>query len=141
MLKKTKLVLVMTSCGVNGAWATVSRILLRTALYLIGYTVSDAQLIEWLKACKRAKRDDKSVIIVKENVTSKGDREYDEEDRSWTRSVKLWKQLFIKADLQLFREEKQNGFPTDLFAVWMWVAMHVKHGHHPLTQFDRFAVR
>lgn len=81
--------------------------------------VSDDELVDWFKACKRGLRDSKSVIVVKENAVGGREREFDEEDRSWTRSTKLWKQLFQKADLTIIREDLQHGFPDDLFPVWM----------------------
>ena len=62
------------------------------------YSVSDEQLVSWFERCKAALRnaishssagmgDSDSVIIVKENVTRVGMREYDTDDRSWTRCV------------------------------------------------------
>lgn len=49
-------------------------------------TVSDEQLVTFLKKCKSALRSSDSVIVVKENVTHPAkEREYDEQDKSWTR--------------------------------------------------------
>ena len=99
--------------------------------------VSDDQLVDWLQSCKRALRGSDSVIVIKENVTHPNSlREYDAQDRSWTRwvcrpfklnsaerdgnrSCKVWKDLFAKAGLRIVREEQQKGFPQELFAVWM----------------------
>jgi protein N-terminal methyltransferase len=71
-----------------GQWCLGHRehIYLRAISPLITLAVSDDQLIEWLKACKRALRQPDSVIVIKENVTHPNSlREYDAQDRSWTR--------------------------------------------------------
>lgn len=59
------------------------------------HKVSDEQLLTFFKKCKSALRSADSVIVVKENVTHPSkEREYDEQDKSWTRyahpSVTSW---------------------------------------------------
>lgn len=84
--------------------------------------LSDDELVEWLKNCKASLRNPgESVIVVKENVTHpENERKYDDDDQSWTRSTKLFKEIFARAGLTLVREELQRGFPEELFGVWMW---------------------
>lgn len=83
--------------------------------------LSDEQLLIFLRKCKAALRTADSVIVVKENVTHPSlEREYDEQDKSWTRSCAVWEDLFKKADLTIVRKDEQKGFPAELFAIWMY---------------------
>ena len=60
------------------------------------------------------------MIVVKENVTSNGEVEKDEQDSSVTRPPALLKQIFKQANLELVKEFKQNKFPKELFDVHMF---------------------
>jgi len=59
-------------------------------------------------------------IVVKENVTSSGEIERDEEDSSVTRPPELLREIFVKANLRIVKEFKQNKFPKELYAVHMF---------------------
>lgn len=60
------------------------------------------------------------ILVVKENVTSSGQVEKDEEDSSVTRPDNLLRQLFLRAGLVLLRDLKQLKFPKDLYQVNMY---------------------
>jgi len=60
------------------------------------------------------------LIVVKENVTSSGEIERDDEDSSVTRPPELLRDIFKRANLKIFKEFKQNKFPKELFPVHMF---------------------
>lgn len=45
----------------------------------------------------------------------------DEVDSSVTRPFSLFKKIFIKAELDCYRQMKQNHFPKGLYTVYMFV--------------------
>jgi len=59
-------------------------------------------------------------LVVKENVTTSGEVESDDDDSSVTRPPELLRDIFARADLEIFKEFKQNKFPKDLFPVHMF---------------------
>jgi len=59
-------------------------------------------------------------LVVKENVTSSGEVERDDEDSSVTRPPELLRTIFERANLSIFKEFKQNKFPKELFDVHMF---------------------
>jgi protein N-terminal methyltransferase len=91
--------------------------------------------VAFLKRCREGLRKS-GVIIVKENVTTSG-REYDHVDSSvarfahfllicdvWhkmtcSRSSSIFTQLFASAGVSVLREERQRGFPEELYEVKM----------------------
>ncbi|KZT09498.1 DUF858-domain-containing protein [Laetiporus sulphureus 93-53] len=89
-------------------------------------SLSDTDLVEFLKRSRAALRDaSSSVIIVKENCCSDAEgggpaTEFDETDSSLTRSDQAWKKVFKDAGLRLIRERVQGGFPPGLYVVKMY---------------------
>lgn len=59
------------------------------------------------------------VIVVKENVTSSGTVELDEQDSSVTRPESLLLSIIDKAELKVLRNVKQPNFPKGLYEVRM----------------------
>eukprot|EP00090_Calanus_glacialis_P032858 TRINITY_DN5442_c0_g1_i1.p1 TRINITY_DN5442_c0_g1~~TRINITY_DN5442_c0_g1_i1.p1 ORF type:complete len:241 (-),score=78.59 TRINITY_DN5442_c0_g1_i1:81-803(-) len=59
-------------------------------------------------------------LVVKENVTSNGEIEADDDDSSVTRPPELLREIFARANLEIFKEFKQNKFPKELYAVHMF---------------------
>ena len=57
---------------------------------------------------------------MKENVTSSGKVEADDEDSSVTRPPELLREIFTRAGLNIVKEFKQNKFPKELYAVHMF---------------------
>ncbi|KZV69500.1 DUF858-domain-containing protein [Peniophora sp. CONT] len=91
--------------------------------------MSDADLIDFFVRCKKALRDEKSVIVVKENIGLDGVGKdgkpvpwvyFDEEDSSVARSDLAFKELFQKAGLKLVHEQEQQGLPQELYGVKMY---------------------
>ncbi len=60
------------------------------------------------------------VIVVKENVTSSGEIERDEEDSSVTRPEPLLREIFERSGLRLMRQREQQKFPNELYPVHMF---------------------
>jgi len=72
-----------------------------------------------------ALRDDRSLIVVKENLYRDGENgrpnySFDRTDSSLTRSDMAWKALFKEAGLMLVREQVQEGLPVGLYVVKMY---------------------
>jgi protein N-terminal methyltransferase len=80
--------------------------------------LTDEDFVAFLKRCREGLRKS-GVIIVKENVTTSG-REYDHVDSSVARSSSIFTQLFASAGVSVLREERQRGFPEELYEVKMW---------------------
>jgi protein N-terminal methyltransferase len=60
------------------------------------------------------------MIVVKENTTSTGEVEKDEDDSSVTRPDEILKDIFSRANLELVRDLKQQKFPKELYQVKMY---------------------
>ena len=60
------------------------------------------------------------MLVVKENLTSGGDVEKDDEDSSVTRPEHLLKQLFDRAGMDIIRELNQQKMPQGLYPVKMF---------------------
>jgi protein N-terminal methyltransferase len=86
--------------------------------WVLGH-LTDDHLVTLLTRCQSALRA-RGVIMVKENVTSSGEVEKDEEDSSVTRPPQLWKKLIKRANLTIVKEFKQNKFPKDIYEVHMF---------------------
>ncbi|KAG6851019.1 hypothetical protein H0H93_004506 [Arthromyces matolae] len=95
--------------------------------------LSDPDLVAFFRRCHSALRDQekgKSLIVVKENLCSNNKdgsacSVFDEQDSSLTRSDMAWKNIFMEAGLQLVTEKVQEGFPSGLFVVKMFVCAKV----------------
>jgi len=87
--------------------------------------LTNPDLVSFLRRANAALRDEKSVIVVKENVCAEfeGDDEgtfFDDQDSSLTRSDKTFKRIFNESGLVLVLERVQKGFPAGLFQVKMY---------------------
>ena len=60
------------------------------------------------------------MVVVKENLTSSGEVEKDEEDSSVTRPENLIKELFERAGMEIIRELDQQKMPQGLYPVKMF---------------------
>ncbi|KAL7936461.1 alpha-N-methyltransferase NTM1 [Trichoderma chlorosporum] len=72
--------------------------------------LTDMQLVEFLNRCQEALNPD-GVIIVKENLSTKGFDFFDEQDSSVTREDVKFRSLFVQANLRIIATEMQRGFP------------------------------
>ena len=90
------------------------------AQWVLGY-LDDDQLKSFLERCAQALLSD-GVIFVKESVI-RGDGNaphYDERDGSHTRSDAQFRACFAQAGLQIIVAQLEEGFPPELFPVWMY---------------------
>ena len=62
----------------------------------------------------------RGLIVVKENVTSTGEVEKDEDDSSVTRPDEKLKEIFDQAGLDVVRDLKQQKFPKEIYPVKMY---------------------
>jgi len=86
--------------------------------WVLGH-LKDQDLIDFFVRCVAGLRPG-GFIVVKENVTSSGEVESDDEDSSVTRPPELLRRIFVHANLELYKELKQNKFPKELYEVHMF---------------------
>lgn len=86
--------------------------------WVLGH-LKDQDLIDFFGRCVAGLKPG-GFIVVKENVTSSGEVESDDEDSSVTRPPDLLRQIFVHANLELCKEMKQNKFPKELYDVHMF---------------------
>ncbi|GAA5978207.1 hypothetical protein JCM10908_004273 [Rhodotorula pacifica] len=91
--------------------------------WCIGH-LSDDELVAFLQRSRAALRQQpdggpcEGYIVLKENVCQdEAERIFDEDDSSFTRSDKVFREIFERAGLTLYRREVQQGFPAELFPV------------------------
>ncbi|GAA5881287.1 hypothetical protein JCM3774_000955 [Rhodotorula dairenensis] len=91
--------------------------------WCIGH-LSDDELVAFLKRSRAALRQQpdggpcEGYIVLKENVCKdESERLFDDEDSSFTRSDKVFREIFERTGLTLYRREVQQGFPAELFPV------------------------
>ncbi|UKZ83201.1 hypothetical protein TrVFT333_011006 [Trichoderma virens FT-333] len=72
--------------------------------------LTDIQLVEFLGRCREVLSPD-GVIILKENMSTRGCDVFDEEDSSVTREDTKFQSLFEQANLRIAATELQRGFP------------------------------
>ncbi|KAH0826980.1 alpha-N-methyltransferase NTM1 [Lanmaoa asiatica] len=85
--------------------------------------LNDEDLIAFLKRSSAALRNQRSLIVVKENLCSEKKAPktiFDEQDSSWTRSDLAFKKIFEDAGLRLVWQKIQRGLPAGLYPVKMY---------------------
>ncbi|KND87928.1 Alpha N-terminal protein methyltransferase 1 [Tolypocladium ophioglossoides CBS 100239] len=82
--------------------------------------LKDDQLVRYLQRCTARMRDEKSLIVVKENMSTSGRDLYDEVDSSVTRQDEKFRRIFEQAGLRIVRTELQKAMPKELFPVRMY---------------------
>jgi len=86
--------------------------------WVLGH-LKDHHLIDFFGRCMKGLRPG-GFLVVKENVTSSGEVEEDDEDSSVTRPPELLRSIFLRSNLALYKEIKQNKFPKELYNVHMF---------------------
>lgn len=86
--------------------------------WVIGH-LKDYDLVDFLKRCSDA-LSETGVIVIKENITTSMELEFDDEDSSVTRPYELMMLIFDKAELNVIKECHQTNFPDDLYDVYMF---------------------
>ncbi|XP_043205102.1 N-terminal Xaa-Pro-Lys N-methyltransferase 1-like isoform X2 [Amphibalanus amphitrite] len=87
--------------------------------WVLGH-LTDDDLVQFFTRCARGLRPN-GVIIVKENLASGSEPEYDATDSSVTRPRALLEAIFERAGLSISSTRKQNGMPRGLYEVRMFV--------------------
>merc|ERR1712029_873112 len=82
--------------------------------------LTDPHFVQFLKRCSQGLAKN-GVIVWKENLTSSGEVEEDDEDKSVTRPEELVKLLFEEAGLNIEICLTQTKFPKDIYPVKMFV--------------------
>lgn len=85
--------------------------------------LKDDDLVQFLQRSKKALRDVRSLIVVKENVCREQNEPatvFDEQDSTFTRSDLAFKNVFRDAGLKIIREKIQHGLPQGLYPVKMY---------------------
>jgi len=94
--------------------------------------LTDDDLVSFLRRCRSALKFNEpsengklegGIIVLKENMASSEERDFDEEDNSWTRSYKIWQEIFQRADLRVIKEKKQTNFPKEMYEVRMFALL------------------
>ncbi|KAM0245797.1 hypothetical protein ACHAP5_005116 [Fusarium lateritium] len=78
--------------------------------WCIGH-LTDNQVVEFLERCKTVLEKEHGVIVLKENLSTWGQDDFDELDSSVTREDEKFQQLFKKAGMRLVKSDIQRGFP------------------------------
>ena len=92
--------------------------------WVLGH-LTDVDLAAFFKRCQSGLAAN-GIIVVKENTSSTGAREFDNTDSSYTRPKQLLVDIMGVAGLTIVKEEKQTGFPKDIYDVWMYVLRWVR---------------
>jgi len=85
--------------------------------WVLGH-LSDDDLVQFLRRCQAGLATD-GVVIIKENVTSSSELDFDEQDSSYTRPRDVLVCLIEKSGLKIIQETKQTNFPAEIYPVYM----------------------
>ncbi|XP_063825516.1 N-terminal Xaa-Pro-Lys N-methyltransferase 1-like [Ostrinia nubilalis] len=83
--------------------------------WVLGH-LNDYDLIAFLERCSEALAEN-GVIVIKENITSSDEIEYDDDDSSVTRPVGLMQKIFEAAKLEIIKTSVQDNFPEEIYPV------------------------
>ena len=86
--------------------------------WVLGH-LTDDHLVDFFKRCLKGLKPN-GYLIVKENLTSSGEVEKDDEDSSVTRPEELLKKIFDNAGLKIVLDMKQTKMPQGLYPVKMY---------------------
>ncbi|XP_075977910.1 N-terminal methyltransferase [Anticarsia gemmatalis] len=84
--------------------------------WVLGH-LKDYDLIDFFERCSMSLNKN-GVIVVKENIATGREIEYDDDDSSVTRPVALMEKIFEEAKLKVIKTEVQKGFPEDIYPVY-----------------------
>lgn len=105
-------------CGLQNFTPHEGRYSLIWSQWVLGH-LPDDDLVAFFIRCKKGLLPD-GCIGVKENI-AKTELVIDSEDSSCTRPDALLKELFNRAGLDLVAEQLQEGFPSEIFPVKMYL--------------------
>lgn len=84
--------------------------------WVLGH-LKDQDFVDFFQRCKKGLTKN-GLICVKENVTV-GEKDFDSEDSSYTRTLENYRAMLEASGLTLLCERKQKGFPKSLYNVHM----------------------
>uniref|UniRef100_A0A914X584 Uncharacterized protein n=2 Tax=Plectus sambesii TaxID=2011161 RepID=A0A914X584_9BILA len=76
--------------------------------------LTDDDFVNFFKRCKEGLKEG-GCVVLKENLSSSGKIDFDEQDHSYTRPHETLLELFEKAGLTLLRDKKQTNFPKGMY--------------------------
>lgn len=83
--------------------------------WVLGH-IKDYDLVDFFERC-RLSLTKNGVIVVKENIATGAEIEYDDADSSVTRPYALMQKIFDEAKLKIVLTEVQKGFPKEIYPV------------------------
>ncbi|XP_046558286.1 N-terminal Xaa-Pro-Lys N-methyltransferase 1-B-like [Haliotis rubra] len=86
--------------------------------WVLGH-LRDDHLVSFFRSCKQGLSEN-GIMVVKENVTSTRNSDFDELDSSFTRPLDVLVQLIQNSGLVILKQQKQKGFPKGLYDVYMF---------------------
>lgn len=86
--------------------------------WVLGY-LNDYDTLFFLQRCSSSLAPD-GVMVVKENITSTQELEYDEDDSSVTRPLELMHKIIDAASFKVIASDIQSGFPDEIYPVHMF---------------------
>ena len=87
--------------------------------WVLGH-LTDEDLIQFFVRCWHGLQQN-GVVVVKENLATGDEPEYDPTDSSVTRPRALLENIFLRAGLKISSSRRQNGMPRGLYEVRMYV--------------------
>ena len=79
----------------------------------------DDDLVAFLKRCQEGLSKG-GVIIAKENICQGNTIVFDEVDSSFVRPKEHMERVLSRSGMTIVKQERQKGFPKDIFAVYMY---------------------
>ena len=87
--------------------------------WVLGH-LTDDDLVTFFQRCKQGVVAG-GLVVIKENCGSAAQVVFDKGDSSYTRPKTELVRLIERSGLSIVQEEKQKGFPKDIYDVWMFV--------------------
>lgn len=88
--------------------------------WVVGH-FTDVDFLKLINRCRAALRKG-GLVVIKDNVVGEGEGAFkvDSEDSSLTRSLGYFRSLFNHGGMKVVRQTQQEGFPGELFPVYMF---------------------
>lgn len=86
--------------------------------WVLGH-LTDSDLVDFFRRCRKGLSPN-GIMCVKENVKDGSERDFDEQDSSWTRLREELEKLMEESGFRIVKKQKQRGFPKALYDVYMY---------------------
>lgn len=82
---------------------------------------TDVDFLKLVNRCRAALKKG-GLVVIKDNVVGEGEGAFkvDSEDSSMTRSLGYFRSLFKHGGLKVLHQQQQEGFPGEIFPVYMF---------------------